>query len=105
MELHELSIQQAQELLTSRKVSSDELTYAYLERIKRIDPQVKSYVTISEEVAREQAKDADRRIATVESVTALTGIPYSAKDSISTRGVNTTASSKILEHYKPFYDS
>jgi aspartyl-tRNA(Asn)/glutamyl-tRNA(Gln) amidotransferase subunit A len=38
-------------------------------------------------------------------VTPLTGIPYAAKDSISTRGVTTTASSKILENYKPFYDS
>ena len=40
-----------------------------------------------------------------ENSTPLTGIPYAAKDSISTRGVNTTCSSKILENYKPFYDS
>jgi len=105
MELHELSIQEAHELLSSRKVSSEELAGAYLERIQRLDPQIKSYMTIAEELALEQARKADQRLKTGAGVTPLTGIPYSAKDSISTRGVNTTCSSKILENYKPFYDS
>jgi aspartyl-tRNA(Asn)/glutamyl-tRNA(Gln) amidotransferase subunit A len=105
MDLYELSIQQAQELLSSRKISSEELTRAYLDRIHRLDPQIKSFVTVPEEIALEQAREADQRIKTGESLTPLTGIPYSAKDSISTRGVNTTCSSKILENYKPFYDS
>ena len=105
MDLHELSIQQAHELLLSHKVSSEELTRAHLERIERLDPQVKSYVTVSEKVALDQARLADLRLKNGERLTLLTGIPYSAKDSISTRGVNTTCSSKILENYKPFYDS
>jgi aspartyl-tRNA(Asn)/glutamyl-tRNA(Gln) amidotransferase subunit A len=105
MKVHELSIQQAHELLSSRKISSEELTRAYLDRIQTVDTQIKSYVTVSEEIALEQARGADRRIRSGESLTPLTGIPYSAKDSISTRGVNTTCSSKILENYKPFYNS
>src|SRR5262245_53624768 len=105
MDLHELSIQQAHEFLSSRKISSEELTSAYLKRINKIDLQVKSYVTVSEDVALEQAKEADGRIQSGEELTPLTGIPYAAKDSISTRGVYTTASSKILADYKPFYDS
>ena len=104
MDLHELSIQQAHELLASRQISSEELTRAYLERIRRLEPQIKSYVTVSEKTALEQARDADERIATDERVSPLTGIPYSAKDSLSTRGIKTTCSSKILENYKPFYD-
>jgi aspartyl-tRNA(Asn)/glutamyl-tRNA(Gln) amidotransferase subunit A len=104
MELHELSLQQAHELLTSRKISSEELTRAYLDRIQRLDPQIKSYVTVSEDVALEQAREADQRIKSREGLTPLTGIPYSVKDSLSTRGVRTTCSSKILENYKPFYD-
>ena len=56
MDLHELSIQQAHELLTSREISSQELMRAYLARIERIDPQIKSYVTVSEELAHEQAR-------------------------------------------------
>jgi aspartyl-tRNA(Asn)/glutamyl-tRNA(Gln) amidotransferase subunit A len=105
MELHELSIQETHELLSSRKISSEELARAHLERIQRLDPHIKSFVTVSEELALEQARDADQRIKTGENLTPLTGIPYSAKDSISTRGVNTTCSSKILANYKPFYDS
>src|SRR5688500_6108877 len=105
MYLDELSIQETHELLSSRKVSSEELTRAYLERIQRLDPRIKSYVTVSEELALEQAKEADQRIKRGESLTPLTGIPYSAKDSISTRAVRTTCSSRILEPYKPFYDA
>ena len=104
MDFHELSIQQAHDLLSSRQISSEELTRAYLDRIRRLDPQIQSYVTVAEGVAMEQAKEADRRIKFGENLPSLTGIPYSAKDSLSTRGVNTTCSSKILENYKPFYD-
>ncbi len=104
MELYELSIQETHELLADRKISAEELTRAYLQRIQRIDPQVKAYVTVSEEVALEQAREADRRIKTGESLTPLTGVPYAAKDSLSTRGILTTCSSKILEDYRPFYD-
>ena len=104
MDLHELSIQQAQELLSSRQISSEELTRAYLDRIQRLDPQIKSYVTVSEDIALDQARQADQRIKAGERLNPLTGIPYSAKDSLSTRGVNTTCSSKILEKYRPFYD-
>src|SRR5512135_607750 len=104
MELYELSVQEIHQLLASRKVSAEELTRAYLQRIRHLDPQVKSYVTVSEEVALEQARDADQRIKAAESLTPLTGIPYAAKDSLSTRGIRTTCSSKILENYRPFYD-
>jgi aspartyl-tRNA(Asn)/glutamyl-tRNA(Gln) amidotransferase subunit A len=104
MELHELSLQQAHELLSSRKISSEELTRAYLERIHRLDPQIKSFVTVSEDVALKQAQEADQRLKSRENLTSLTGIPYSVKDSLSTRSVRTTCSSKILENYKPFYD-
>ncbi len=105
MDLYELSIQQAHELLSSRNISSEELTRAYLERIQRLDPQIQSYITVSEELALEEAKETDQQIKTSDRLTPLTGIPYSAKDSISTRGINTTCSSKILANYKPFYDS
>ena len=104
MDLHELSIQQAHELLSSREISSEELARAYLERIQRLDPQVKSYVTVSEELAINQARATDQRIKSGEGLTPLTGIPYSAKDSLSTRGVPTSCSSKILANYTPFYD-
>lgn len=105
MDLHQLSIQQAHDLLSSRQISSEELTWAYIDRIRRLDPQIKSYVTLADDLALQQAPDADQRFGTGIGVTPLTGIPYAAKDSISTRGVNTTCSSKILANYKPFYSS
>ena len=104
MELHELNVQQAHDLLTRREISSEELTHAYLARIQRLDPQVKSYVTVSDDRAMEQARVVDQLIRIGEDLNPLTGIPYSAKDSLSTRGIPTTCSSKILEDYKPFYD-
>src|SRR5688500_1987359 len=105
MQLHELSIQKTHDLLTSQKISSEELTRAYLERIHRLDPQVKSYVMVTDNLAMEQAQDADQRFKKNQERSPLTGIPYSAKDSISTRGINTTCSSRVLENYKPFYDA
>ena len=105
MELYELNIRQAHEQLASRAISAEDLTRAHLDRIDRLDPQVRSYVTVSGEVAFARARAADERIRAGEPMSPLTGIPYSAKDSLSTRGINTTCSSRILANYKPFYDS
>jgi len=105
MELTQLSIREAHELLTSKKLSSVELMQAMLERIHDVDKKVKSYVTVTDDLALEQAKKADERIAKGENVTPLTGIPFSMKDCISTRNVRTTCSSKILENYVPQYNA
>ncbi|NWG35103.1 MAG: Asp-tRNA(Asn)/Glu-tRNA(Gln) amidotransferase subunit GatA [Chloroflexi bacterium] len=105
MQLHTLTIQEAHQLLVTKQVSSVELTQAFLQRIREIDPKIKAYVTVSEELALEQARKADERIAKGENVTPLTGIPFSIKDCISTRGVRTTCSSKILENYIPQYNA
>ena len=105
MQLHTLTIHEAHDLLTAKKISSVELTQAMLDRIHDVDPQVKSYVTVTDELALEQARGADERIAKGVNVTPLTGIPFSMKDCISTRGVRTTCSSKILENYVPQYSA
>ena len=105
MELAQLTIREAHELLKSRQISSVELTQATLDRIREIDPRVKSYVTVTDELALDQAKQADARIAKGEKLTPLTGIPFSMKDCISTRNVRTTCSSKILENYVPQYNA
>jgi aspartyl-tRNA(Asn)/glutamyl-tRNA(Gln) amidotransferase subunit A len=105
MQLHTLTIREAHKLLTSKKISSFELTQAMLDRIHDVDKKVKSYVTVTDDLALEQAKQADERIAKGENVTPLTGIPFAMKDCISTRGVRTTCSSKILENYVPQYNA
>ena len=105
MELTQLTIRAAHELLTSKKVSSVELTQAILGRIHALDSKVKAYVTVTDDLALEQAQQADERLAKGENVTPLTGIPFSMKDCISTRNVRTTCSSKILENYVPQYNA
>ena len=105
MHLHNLTIREAHQLLITKQFSSVELTQAMLQRIRDVDPQVKSYVTVTDDLAVEQAKKADERIAKGENVTPLTGIPFSMKDCISTRNVRTTCSSKILENYIPQYNA
>lgn len=105
MELTTLTIQEASQLLKTKKISSVELTQAMLKRAHDVNSKVKSYVTITDDIALEQAKQADERIAKNENVTPLTGIPFAMKDCISTRGVKTTCSSKILENYIPQYNA
>jgi aspartyl-tRNA(Asn)/glutamyl-tRNA(Gln) amidotransferase subunit A len=99
-----LSIHETHDLLKSRQFSSVELTRAYLERISRVDPEVKAFVTVTDELALEEAEEADRLLAQ-SAASPLTGIPVLVKDVICTRGVRTTCSSKILENLIPPYDA
>src|SRR3990172_6221091 len=105
MRLTDLTIQEAHQLLIAKKLSSVELTQAMLDRIHDVDSKVKSYITVTDDLALEQAKKADERIAKGENITRLTGIPFAMKDCISIRGVRTTCSSKILENYVPQYNA
>ncbi len=105
MQLHNLTLRELHELLITKQISSVELTQATLQRAHEVDQKIQSYVTIADDVALEQAKQADDRIAKGENVTPLTGIPFAMKDAISTRGVRTTCSSKILENYVPQYNA
>lgn len=104
MNIKTLTIAQAKKDLQEKKYSSVELTQAYLDRIKKVEPKVKAYVTITEETALQNAKDADRKIAEGVDLPLL-GIPLSVKDNFSTTGIRTTASSKLLDAYIPPYDA
>ncbi len=105
MDLHALSIRESYHLLATKQISSVELTAAVLEAIHKTDPHIRAYVTLAEQLALEQARQADERLRTGENVTPLTGIPFGVKDCISTRNVRTTCSSKILENYVPLYNA
>lgn len=94
-ELHQLSVRQLGEGLAAKKFSSVELTQHYLQRIAAIDPQLNSYVTVTNELALAQAQAADQARATG-TAGILTGIPLAHKDIFCTQGIKTTAGSKML---------
>jgi len=104
MQLNTLTIKQAGQLLAKKEITSVELTKACLARIKEVDGEIKACLTVCEKEALAEAKKADERRAKGESGELL-GIPYLAKDNILTRGIKTTAASKILENYIAPYDA
>lgn len=99
-----LTITQALEGLQKKQFTSVELTEMYLARMKAVESKVKAYVTITEEEALQQAKDADKKRAAGHDAPLL-GVPISIKDNFSTNGIRTTASSKVLDQYIPPYDA
>ena len=104
MQLNTLTIKQAGQMLANKEITSVELTEACLARIKEVDDKIKACLTVCEEEALAEAKKADERRDKGESGNLL-GIPYLAKDNILTRGIKTTAASKILANYIAPYDA
>ncbi|MFC2009620.1 Asp-tRNA(Asn)/Glu-tRNA(Gln) amidotransferase subunit GatA [Chloroflexota bacterium] len=104
MDLCQLTIHEASRLLGIREISSIELTEAVIDRIKKVDDRVGAFVTITGELALNQAKASDQRIQEGKT-TPLNGVPALIKDNICTKGVRTTCSSKMLENFIPPYDA
>lgn len=90
--------------LRNKETSSLELTEFYLQNIKKIDEKINAFVTVDEKGAVEQAKEADKKIKDGIELPLL-GIPIAVKDNFSTRGIKTTASSKVLDNYIPPFDA
>lgn len=110
MKLYELTIHEAQDLLRKGEISAVELAQAVIERIVEVDNRIKAYLTLTPELALEQAQEADHRIAAWRKnpsnpLDPLIGIPLAIKDVICVAGVPTTCGSKILEDFIPPYDA
>jgi aspartyl-tRNA(Asn)/glutamyl-tRNA(Gln) amidotransferase subunit A len=104
VDLYNLTISEAHQLLKNKEITSTELTRAVLDRIAAVEGQIDAYLAVTADQALEQAAAADRAIATG-SCRSLTGIPLAIKDVICTRGVPTTCGSRILEHFVPPYEA
>lgn len=102
--LHQLTIHEAHQLLRSGEITSVELTQACLERIAAVDETVKAFVTVTPELALEQARQADTRREAGED-RPLLGVPMAVKDLINTKGVRTTAGSRILKNFVPPFNA
>ncbi len=84
------SVRQLAELVRTRKVSSTALTQMYLNRLKHYDPVLKFVITLTEDRALAQAKEADREIASGKYRGPLHGLPWGAKDLLAVKGYRTT---------------
>jgi aspartyl-tRNA(Asn)/glutamyl-tRNA(Gln) amidotransferase subunit A len=100
-----LPIAEAARRLRAGEFSAIELTEAHLARIAAIDGQLNSYITVTADLARKQAREAQQDIARGAFRGPLHGIPFGLKDMFDTRGVRTTAHSKVLADNVPEQDA
>lgn len=104
MELKNLTIDGARAAVQERKVTAVSLAEAHYSRIESDDPKIGAYLALSKERALAKAAAMDALAAKGEKLPALGGVPVGIKDVLVTKGVRTTAGSKILENYVPPYD-
>lgn len=105
MKLYELTAHEAHEKLVQKEVSSVELTKALYARIDEVEDKVNAYVTLDKENALAQAAKVDAMLAAGEKIAPLAGVPGAIKDNISTKGLRTTCSSKMLSNFVPIFDA
>ena len=99
-----LTIDAARRAVEQRKTSAVALAEAHYDRIQKDNGQINAFLTLCKERALEQADRIDRMAADGKALPPLAGVPVGIKDVMSTRGVRTTAGSKILERYIPPFD-
>ncbi|HET9947246.1 MAG TPA: amidase, partial [Patescibacteria group bacterium] len=104
MDITTLTISDIKKGYKDKTFSATELTKAYLERIKKLEPILNSFVTVTHERALSDAAKADELLASGQDLPLL-GIPFSIKDNFSTKGIRTTASSKVLDEYISPYNA
>lgn len=102
--MHEKSLAELSQALQNKSISSVELTQHYLDRIAQFDGTLNSYITVTPELALEQARAADARIA-AGNAGPLTGIPLAHKDLFCTQGVRTSCGSRMLDNFIAPYES
>src|SRR3989338_4845706 len=105
VDVTELTIKSASDLLAKKQIKAKELTEAFLKRAYGLNKKLNCYITISADVAQKQAEKVDKLIADNQPVGPTLGIPIAVKDMFTTRGIKTTAASRVLENYMPVYDA
>ncbi|HFI2447625.1 TPA: Asp-tRNA(Asn)/Glu-tRNA(Gln) amidotransferase subunit GatA [Streptococcus suis] len=103
MTFNNKTIDELHDLLVKKEISAVELTKATLEDIKSREGAVDAFLTITEDAALAQAAALDGKGIDADNV--MAGIPLAVKDNISTKGILTTAASKMLYNYEPIFDA
>lgn len=96
---------QMSEALSEGSITSVELTEAHLVQIEKVDSKVHAFLHVDRENALAQARDVDAKRKNGEKLSALAGVPLALKDVLAQKGVPTTCGSKMLEGWRPPYDS
>ena len=102
--MHTLTLAEISRALSAKEFSAEELTRTLLDRIARVDPQLNSFITVTETQAIEQAKIADQRRSAGETG-ALLGAPIAHKDLFCTQGIRTSCGSKMLDNFVAPYNA
>lgn len=103
MTLLDHTLEELHEMLVNKETTSVELMEAVYERIEETEEQVGSFISLNKEEALEAARKVDEEGIDPNNV--LSGLPIGIKDNIVTKGVTTTAASKMLEDFVPVYDA
>lgn len=104
MDLTFASMSEIGEAVRTKKISAKEVAQHFHKRIKDLDPKLNAFITVNEK-AVDEAAAIDARIAKGEDVGPLAGVPFGIKDMFCTKGMKTTAASKILGNFVPPYDA
>lgn len=91
--------------LSAGEITSVELTQAHLDQIAKVDSEVHAFLHVDREGALSQARDVDEKRESGEKMSPLSGVPLALKDVLTQKGIPTTCGSKMLEGWRPPYDS
>ncbi|MCC3358823.1 Asp-tRNA(Asn)/Glu-tRNA(Gln) amidotransferase subunit GatA [Bacillus sp. REN16] len=105
MSLFDHKVSELHSLLHKKEISVSDLVEESFKRINTVDDKVQAFLTLNEENAKEYAKQLDEAVGNRDELGLLFGMPIGVKDNIVTKGLRTTAASKILENFDPIYDA
>ena len=104
MDLNPLTIESTRSAIASRQTTATALAESFYAKIEKDDPAIGAYLTLCKDRALAKAAEIDSLAAKGEPLPVLAGVPFGVKDVMVTRGIRTTAGSKILKDYIPPYD-